>query len=148
MIKRIIIGALPVFLGGLIYITYRTKSLIMFDWFDKIGLSEYVVVLRTNKQLLNLELPNWIKYSLPDALWLFSFTYITLIIWRCQLNKQSVFWIMLAPIIGLFSELGQLLGFVPGTFDRVDLILLIIAALLPLTFITQTQFKTIKTKNV
>lgn len=142
MIKRTIIGVLPVILGGLIYLTYRTDSLIMFDWFEKIGLSNAINFLRSNQIIQSLKIPNWIKFSLPDALWLFSFTYITMIIWNYKINKQSFFWIFLAPFIGIFSEIGQYIGIIPGTFDKVDLILLLIAAILPFNYIT--QIKTIK----
>ncbi|MDC9722332.1 MAG: hypothetical protein PSN34_06110 [Urechidicola sp.] len=146
MTRRIIIGILPVIVGGLIYLTYRADTLIMFSWFNKIGLSEIVDLLRSNQYLQNLTIPDWIKFSLPDALWLFSFTYITLMIWENKINRQSVFWIFLAPIIGIFSEIGQLVGIIPGTFDTIDLILLIIAAILPFKFIK--QLKIIKINNV
>ncbi|REG88254.1 hypothetical protein [Algoriphagus antarcticus] len=146
MIKRIVIGIIPVILGGLIYLTYRTDSLVMFGWFNEIGLSDKIGLLRSNYQLQNLTIPNWIKFSLPDALWLFSFTYITLIIWENKINRESVFWIFFAPMIGIFSEVGQLTGLIPGTFDKIDLILLIIATILPFKFLT--KLKSIKIKNV
>ena len=81
--------------------------------------------------LQNLEIPNWVKYSLPDALWLFSFTYIIINIWNYKINEHSFFWVFSATLIGIFSEIGQLIELIPGTFDKVDLILLLIAAILP-----------------
>lgn len=144
MTKKIIIGTLPVIVGGLIYLTYRTGTLIMFGWFKKIGLKDTIEFLRSNQLLQSLIIPNWVKFSLPDALWLFSFTYVTLFIWDNTMNKQSIFWIFLAPFIGIFSEAGQLIGIIPGTFDKIDLILLLIAAILPF----KSQLNTIKINNV
>ncbi|MNL57990.1 hypothetical protein D3C87_1815890 [compost metagenome] len=37
---------------------------------------------------------------------------------------------MIAPIIGIFSELGQLFKCVSGTFDITDLLLILIASAL------------------
>jgi len=142
MMKKIIIGTLPVILGGLIYLTYRTDTLTMFDWFNKIGLADTVSLLRSNQHLQGLIIPNWIKFSLPDALWLLSFNYILLTIWDFNVNSQSAFWLFLAPLIGLFSEIGQLIGLVPGTFDLVDLALLLIATIIP--FLLVKNLKEIK----
>lgn len=131
MTKRLLIGILPVFVGGFIYLTYRTTNLLMFVWFEKIGLDELISSLRTNYYLQNLIIPDWVKFSLPDALWLFSFVYVLLTLWNFRINKNSIFWILLAPIIGVFSEFGQLIGIIPGTFDIADLLLLILASILP-----------------
>lgn len=146
MTRKIIIGTLPVIVGGLIYLTYRTDTLIMFGWFNKIGLSDSVDFLRSNQHLQNLTIPSWIKFSLPDALWLFSFNYVLLTLWNFNINRQSAFWLFLAPTIGLLSEIGQFFGIVPGTFDIVDLVLLVFATLIP--FLLVNNFKSIKIKFV
>lgn len=142
MTKKIIIGTLPVIVGGLIYLTFRTDTLTMFDWFNKIGLADAVGLLRSNQHLQALTIPSWIKFSLPDALWLFSFNYVLLTLWNFNINSQSAFWLFLAPTIGLFSEIGQLIGVVPGTFDFVDLVLLLIATFIP--FLLVNNLKSIK----
>lgn len=146
MMKKIIIGILPVILGGLIYLTYRTDTLIMFGWFNKMGLTDTIDFLRSNQYLQTLTIPSWIKFSLPDALWLFSFNYIILTVWNFNVNRQSAFWLILAPTIGVFSEIGQLVNIVPGTFDPVDLVLLILATLIP--FLLVNNLKSIKIKVV
>lgn len=143
---KIFIGILPVFLGGLIYLTYRVDSLLMFNWFKIIGLNDLVNFLRTDNILQNLTIPNWVKFSLPDALWLFSFTYIIILLWDFKITRQSAFWIFIAPTVGLFSEIGQLIGIIPGTFDKVDLLLLILSTALP--FYSVSNLKSIKIKIV
>lgn len=143
---KIFIGFLPVFLGGLIYLTYRANTLLMFNWLKFIGFTELVNFLRTNNQLQNLTIPNWVKFSLPDALWLYSFTYTILLLWDFKITRQSVLWIFLAPTVGIFSEMGQLIGIIPGTFDSSDLLLLLLSASLP--FYSVSNLKLIKIKIV
>lgn len=143
MTKRLLIGIMPVFTGGFIYLTYRTENLLMFRWLEKIGLYSLIDFLRNNEFLQKINIPNWARYSLPDALWLFSFIYIVLTLWNFQINRHSLFWITLVPAIGLFSELGQQFGIIPGTFDVVDLFLLVLACILPF-LIVAINFKTTK----
>lgn len=142
MARKILIAILPVLTGGFIYLTYRTDDLILFDWFNWIGLSGNVEQLRTNRFLQSLTIPNWVKFNLPDALWMFSLNYVVLALWNFSVNRQSAFWLLLTPTVGFAYEIGQLVGLVPGTFDIVDLFLLLIASLLPLLFVT--NLKTIK----
>lgn len=142
MTRKILIAILPVLAGGFIYLTYRKDDLILFDWFNSIGLSSKVELLRTNQFLKSLAIPGWVKFYLPDALWMFSLSYVVLALWDFNVNRQSAFWLMLTPTVGFAYEIGQLVGLVPGTFDIVDLFLLLIASLLPLLFVT--NLKTIK----
>lgn len=142
MTPKIIKALIPVTLGGLIYITYRSHSLIMFSWFDSLGLSNLIHSFRANEYLQRVIVPGWFKYSLPDALWLYSFVYFTLLIWKFKINARSLFWILLSPVIGIGSEIGQLLKLLPGTFDMVDLLFLLLATILP--FVKTPQFRTLK----
>lgn len=124
---------IPLLIGGLIYILFRADSLLMFRWFDNLGLGKTITALRQfNHGQFNL--PTWTIFSLPDALWIFSFTNFMLIIWRDKFSEQSVLWILIAPTIGVLSEIGQAFHFVRGTFDLIDLTLILIASIIP--FIT------------
>src|SRR3990172_4353052 len=101
---------IPLLIGGLICILFRADSLLMFRWFDTIGLGQ---TIKTARQLIgHSNLPAWTVFSLPDALWIFSFTNFMLIIWRDKFWGQSLFWIFIAPTVGLFSEVGQAFHFV------------------------------------
>ena len=125
---RFAIGTIPLIIGGLIYIVFRTERLLMFEWFDTLGLTGIVEYLRTNLQVSSTVLPNWAVYSLPDALWLFSFNYLLLVLWEFTLTKQSFFWLSLSSVIGLFSEIGQLIGVFSGTYDNTDLCFMFFAS--------------------
>jgi len=146
--NRILITVIPLIFGGLIYLTYRVETLKMFRWFDNIGASDFINIIRENEFLRANTLPQWIKFSLPDALWIFSFTYFMMTIWKFKINRSSAFWIFLAPTIGLFSEIGQLIGLIPGTFDLVDLIFLIIAMAIPFFQFVIINFKTINYEQI
>lgn len=146
--NRILTTLIPLIFGGLIYLTYRVETLKMFRWFDNIGATDLIIFLRTNEISQAISLPQWVKFSLPDALWIFSFTYFMLTIWKFKISKSSAFWIFLAPTIGLFSEIGQLIGLIPGTFDLVDLVLLIIAMVIPFSQLVIINFKTIKYEQI
>jgi hypothetical protein len=131
MKKNLIVAISPVVLGGLIYLTYRVEKLQMFTWSEKTGTSSIVYFLRTTKILQSIQLPAWVKFSLPDALWAFSFTYAMLLIWQFKITKINAFWVFIAPLTGIASELGQYWGYLPGTYDQVDLLLLLIATFIP-----------------
>ncbi len=146
--NRILTTLIPLIFGGLIYLTYRVETLKMFRWFDNIGATDFIIFLRTNEILQAISLPQWVKFSLPDALWIFSFTYFMLTIWKFKITKSSAFWIFLAPTIGLFSEIGQLIGLFPGTFDLIDLVLLIVAMAIPFFQLVIINFKTINYEQI
>ena len=138
--KRLILTVIfPLLIGGLTYILFRADSLLMFRWFDNIGLKE---IIKTARQSIgHSNLPDWTIFSLPDAFWIFSFTSFMLIIWQDKYTAQSIPWIFIAPTIGLFSELGQAFHLIRGTFDLTDLILILIASILPF-IISIKKFKT------
>lgn len=134
MVNKITIAVIaPLIVGGLIYILFRPETLIMFDWFEKAGLLQFIQDLRTSFKG-KLILPQWIIYNLPDALWILSFTNLMLLIWQLKLTKNSIFWILLAPTIGVFSELGQATGILAGTFDLNDLYFILAASITPFIY--------------
>lgn len=141
MKKNLLIGILPLVFGGFIYLVYRSENLNVFTWFNQAGLSQLLDILRSNRFLMETKPPIWIKFSLPDALWLFSFNYILLTFWKFSINRNSALWLLTSTLIGLFSEIGQLFGVVPGTFDPIDLGMLIVAALLPFIFVKNLNLK-------
>lgn len=142
-LRLILTVIIPLTIGGLIYILFRSDSLKMFRWFDSIGLSYFFDIARHQITFAS-KIPNWIIFSLPDALWLFSFTNLMLILWDYNFSRLSIFWIILAPLIGLFSELGQAITIIPGTFDFTDLTLLLIATILPFSIINKNKSINIK----
>ena len=146
MKSQIIIGHfLTLLLGGLVYISFRQDTLKMFSWFDRVNLSGVISELRLYTLPLTDHLPNWFLYSLPDGLWLFSYLSVLLVVWDNTISKQNIHWLLLVPAVAVFSEIGQLFGVVPGTFDIFDLTFYLGGTVLPILIFTNS--KTIKSQT-
>tara|TARA_B110000977_G_scaffold96214_1_gene126947 strand:- start:3075 stop:3518 length:444 start_codon:yes stop_codon:yes gene_type:complete len=145
MKRQIILGNfLTLLLGGLVYISFRQDTLKMFNWFDSVNLSEAISELRLYTLPLADFLPNWFLYSLPDGLWLFSYLSVLLVVWDNVITKHNIHWLLLVPVVAIFSEIGQLFKIVPGTFDILDLTFYLCGTVLPILIFTNS--KTIKSK--
>jgi hypothetical protein len=106
----------PLTIGGLIYVVFRAKSLRMFSWFESIGIKTQISFLREYFSPIKSCLPSWVYFSLPDGLWVYSFTSIILILWAGKIN----FWLIIPFTSGILIEILQGLSFT-GTFDYLDL---------------------------
>ena len=115
---RIMIYLFPLTLGGFIYIIFRTETLIMFHWFKYLNISNEVDSIKNMRT--GYSFPNWFIYNLPDGLWIFSYTAISLEIWKNSITRQNIFWVFSIPIISVLSEFLQLFKIIPGTFDFLD----------------------------
>lgn len=130
-VKTLLFPFLTILLGGFIYVFFRVESLRMFSWFNSISL--YKVIIATRNYTLNYDflIPDWVKFSLPDGLWLFSFISLILITWKNEINSSNLFWLIGLPIIALLSEIGQSISIIPGTFDWIDIAMYLIGFMLP-----------------
>lgn len=125
-ILKISIAAIALLIGGFIYIIFRPETLIMFSWFDSLGMSNIINKLR------NLygdnSIYSWVKYNMPAALWLFSYLYVIDAIWTD--NKNTILYksfLLLMPCIAVASEFMQLFRIIPGTYDTMDVVSYIFA---------------------
>ena len=144
MKKQLLFGhILPLMIGGLIYLAFRSDTLLMFKWANAMSLDSSIIFLR-ELNLSNNLLPEWFLYSLPDGLWMFSYISLTLLVWGNKITMQNVFWIFIIPIIAIFSEIGQALQFIPGTYDTTDLIFYGLGTILPLIIYNKLILKTKK----
>ena len=131
-------------IGGMIYISFRTNSLVMFKWFAALSIDTQIIHLRETTMIFKESFPDWFIFSLPDGLWIFSYISLTLLIWRNKINKSNLLWIFLIPFIAISSEFGQLFGIVSGTFDAVDLTFYFIGAISPFIFFTNNLLTLLK----
>ena len=112
-------ASLVFLLGGCIYIAFRSTSLRMFGWFDNLGLHETIMLVR---RLLNdIQVPEIIKYCIPDGLWTLSYILFMDAIWSSDVKKQIIF-CGIIPFVGASSEILQYFNLVEGTFDVIDLL--------------------------
>ena len=117
--KNIVLSIVPLIIGGMLYLGYRSQDLLMFRWANYLGLSRIVNSWR--KFCFQYPLPEWCYYALPDGLWLLSYILLINIIWNSHTWK-SIIWIYALPTIAITSELIQLLDSRFGTFDIMDVI--------------------------
>lgn len=76
--------------------------------------------MTVRETVLSLKLPDFVIYCLPDGLWTTSFILIMDAIWSTL--KEKLFWASIIPVIGIASEILQIVHILPGTFDYGDLL--------------------------
>ena len=118
-IVKLLIAIISLCLGGLIYIVFRSEDLLMFRWFDSLGLHGIVSQLRFDYGQTNIW--NWVNYNMPACLWLFSYMFVMDALWNDGNNMIYQVFIYVLPVVAILSELLQLVNIIPGTFDLLDL---------------------------
>jgi hypothetical protein len=114
---------LPILLGGGIYTLWRSKTLLVFEWYRWAGVEEPVFALRAYAAPIRHLIPSAFLYSLPDAVWVYSFTALLLFLWRKQPKSiERTLWLALPVALAEGAEIGQYFHIVPGTFDVADLV--------------------------
>lgn len=115
--------AAPLLVGGSVYLLWRADTLLMFSWFETLGLSETVRSARELAAPLRCRVPSWFLFSLPDAAWAYSAAMFPAMVWHDVSARTRFSLMFVGPVCAFGGELGQLVGFVPGTFDIIDLAL-------------------------
>ena len=108
----------------MIYVAFRTESLAMFTWFRTLHLNG--LVERVRNMASGVQLPYFVKYCLPNGLWIASYILAT----DALVEKNRLLWALTLPGIAILFEFLQIWGIIPGTFDLGDLLCLIIPSVL------------------
>jgi hypothetical protein len=122
---KFFVSVIVLFVGGLIYLGWRGGNLVMFQMIEKCGMSDDLMLFRNIST--NYSIYDWVKYSLPDGLWLFSYMFLIDAIWTNYKHPMYNAFLWSLPIIAILSELFQFAGVVPGTFDVIDLLCYLLA---------------------
>lgn len=131
--KKVILHiALPIFIGSMIYILFREKELLMFNWFNYLKLNFIIDFLRNNFYEYRIYIPKSILFSLPDALWVYSFTMFLSIYFKNRIILSAIF------VGSIITEILQL-WFVVGTFDIYDVIYMFTLYLIAMYFIKKFE---------
>jgi hypothetical protein len=128
----------PIVFGGLIYLGFRSSSLLMFKWFNSIGLENMIDNYRMLTLPLKDYLPAWFYLSLPDGIWVFSLTSSLIVYWEFDYKSVKT-WLLFPLISGVFVEVLQYFFLFPGTFDILDLTFSIIGFSLSLIFLIKSK---------
>jgi hypothetical protein len=123
-------GALLV--GALIYLVARPTDLLVFDWISAAGLEPALAKARHAAAPVVSAIPSFVVYSVPNGLWAYAFTSAMSHAWSHEWSRTSALWITVGPVVSIGSEIGQLFGMVPGTFDVADLAVLVAACAIAL----------------
>lgn len=126
--------AIPLLVGGAIYVCWRSSSLLMFGWFSRIGLADSILTIRAHSSFLGMYVPEFVRYSLPDGAWVYAATFYQAYVWQSGPSKLFWLWSIIPPALAIGGELGQAVRLVPGTFSITDLAVCTAAALLALHF--------------
>lgn len=134
---KLSLGIMLLLVGGITYLLFRPRTLLMFHVADYLVLSP--IIDRIREGMTNAWFPEFIIYSLPGALWSAAY----LLTADCFLNGQTVKTRLaitsIIPLIGAASELLQLTGVLPGTYDGWDLLCYLIPYLIYLSCITKNK---------
>ena len=122
---EVAIAIICLFVGGVIYLLFRTRTLVMFrimpaEILNKLNIISLGIDIPNNK------LTSFVVYNLPTCLWLISYLFIMRLI-CCEMSKnQRLIWLYALPIILLLIEFLQISPSFPGTFDLIDVLMYII----------------------
>lgn len=116
----VLVGLFTLTAGGMVYMLYRSHSLLIFHIADRLGLSAWITHLRHSAPVLDV--PEWVIYSLPGGLWATAYILIIEAITQPWPPRKRMLWASSIPLCGIISELLQGIGCLSGTFDIIDVL--------------------------
>ena len=116
---QLVFAVLLLFAGGSAYILFRPDTTLLFCVLAKAGFADAMYHLRT---VVEVGLPNWAVYCLPGALWVSAYILITDIVLTGWATRTKLSAASLMMMVGVVSELLQLVSVMPGTFDWADIV--------------------------
>ena len=130
---KIFVGLIFLLIGSYLYLKFRSETLLMFKWARNLGLDFIVSSIRGSFESLNSDRMKYIIFSAPYGLWVISFCCFIGAIWHKDSSLSAIILRLIVPVIAVSSELLQFVGFLPGTFDINDLLVLIVSTIVGLT---------------
>lgn len=117
-----IVSSLSLLAGGLLYLCFRPESLTMFAWVKLVGLYPSVSELRMQGASIAPMLPDWLIFSAPNGLWVFSFGALMVTLWGTARFSVAFTWVIALWVVGITSEVMQLFSIVSGVYDLADIL--------------------------
>lgn len=114
---------LPLVLGSLVYLLSRSNSTYFVNFLS----------LKNEK----IFLPEFIRFNMIDGLWAFSISSLLNIIWNWEYKKPLLFWLLSLITISTIFEIAL------GTFDIIDLFLILTGILFPIFLSNIFNLKTL-----
>jgi len=91
------IAAIPIYVGACIYLLFRSQSILIFQIADMVGLGADVEFVRLLARPLNSYVHGFVLFSLPTALWAFSFIFCVVTVWQHQLKSLGAI-LIIVPV--------------------------------------------------
>ena len=117
----LIVVLLALISGSCLYIFFRSGRYTYQDWIETVGINNPAGTSRS-PVLRPGFLPEWMVYSLPNALWAFAYSLLITGIWKKDRSPLRIFWMTSIFLLVAGFELLQLARILPGTFSIPDLI--------------------------
>ena len=116
---KIITALTLLLIGGVLYLLFRPRTLLMHQIFDMLGFGTTLDSWRNIS--ISLAMPEWCVYILPGALWSAAYIFIIDAILHDVSVAHRLSVAAFIPVAGVLSELLQLPAILPGTFDIADI---------------------------
>ena len=136
---QMVFGLLLILLGGLIYISFRPTSLLLFHTLDRMGLM--LLVADWRMWVAAFRPSDFVLYSLPGGLWAASYILIVLSLLNSAPTGLRLTVACSIPLAGIVSELMQGWGMLPGVFDLTDLVCYTLPMLLLIIYETIKKYR-------
>lgn len=123
-----ILAIVPFSVGVLIYLFFRSRKLFYYQFVNILKLNTYVDVARKFLWVYRSYIPNWVIYSFPDGLWIFSMG-IGIMFDRVNYKialQIYTFIFSLTSMMEVFQDIYGGHGTFLGTYDKADLICYVI----------------------
>ena len=127
---KILAGLIFLILGSYLYLKFRSETLLMFKWLENIGLDSIVSSIRNSSIDFNSHQMKHVIFSAPFGMWVISFCCFIGAIWHKDSFVSAIIWRLCVPFVAISSELLQFLGILPGTYDTIDLLVLIVSTII------------------
>lgn len=115
--RALALGCLLMGIG--IYLLFRNRGHLGFIVFDCIGMGAAVDEVR--KLVDGVYVSEFVRFCLPDGLWTLSYILFSDSVNRHESEIKRLALVSVVPLLGVVSELLQLVQLVPGVFDVADL---------------------------
>ena len=71
----------------------------------------------------SMDLPAWVRFNLPDALWQLALCLVVFRIWRgARWSAAKIAWCAIASTFGVAIEVAQRAHVIEGTYDAADVV--------------------------
>lgn len=132
-----LLASVLMLVGGMVYLLFRPRTLLLFAVLDKLGFGETIDHWRTAVSAVSL--PEFVLYSLPNGIWVISYVLVIDGVFSSSPVATRLRWASVIPVLGVGSELLQGVGVMPGTFDWADLLCYAVPYLVYLIIIIKTN---------